>query len=254
MRRYEQFGWDYEHISPLTETETAWYLSFARRTGGPVLELACGTARLLTAIARAGYEVEGIDLSPAMLDIARERISGLPPNVTSRIRLHNLDMTDFELESRFGLIIIADNSFSELKTAEQQLSCLKYVYRHLKQDGRFLVTVRRLEPANFPNGKRVLDWSEPVRHPVTNNLVQRRGEMKLVENGKRVKGTFFYKTTGGNGSETVEVYHFEAPVMSKEDYTNLFSKAGFRSNVYADYREKADDGQSSILCFVCEMN
>ena len=37
LRRYEQFGWDYEHISPLTEKEIAWYLNFARRTGGQVI-------------------------------------------------------------------------------------------------------------------------------------------------------------------------------------------------------------------------
>ena len=122
----------------------------------------------------------------------------------------------------------------------------------LNQAGRLLVTVRRLEPASFSNGKRVLDWSEPVRHPVTNNLVQRRGEMKLVENGKRIKGAFFYKTTHGDGSETVEEYHFETPVMSKEDYINLFSQAGFHSEVCADYEEKVDDGQSLILCFVCK--
>ena len=55
-----------------------------------------------------------------------------------------------------------------------------------------------------------------------------------------------------DGSETVEEYPFEAPVMTKEDYINLFSQAGFHSDVYADYEEKADDGQSPILCFVCE--
>ena len=116
LERYERFGWDYEYISPLTDNEIAWYLKFAGRTGGPILELACGTGRLLVAIAEAGFEAEGIDLSSCMLNIATKRISGLSPEVASRIRLHRMDMTTFELDRRFGLVIIADNSFSELKT------------------------------------------------------------------------------------------------------------------------------------------
>lgn len=252
LKRYELFGWDYEHISQLTDKEITWYLNFAQRTGGPVLELACGTARLLVTIAQAGFAIEGIDLSSGMLKIARERISKLSPEVASRIRLHNMDMTSFELDRTFCLIMMADNSFSELKTREQQLSCLKSVHRHLQSDGRFLVTVRRFEPSNFLNSRRVFGWSKPLYHPVTHEMVKRRGEMKLVENGKRLQSIFFYKTIHRDGSESVEECPFEAPVMSKKDYISLFSQAGFHSNVYVGYQEQSDDGKNPILCFVCD--
>ncbi len=55
LKRYELFGWDYEHHSPLSKREVAWYKRFAHRIGGPVLELACGTGRLLILIAKEGY-------------------------------------------------------------------------------------------------------------------------------------------------------------------------------------------------------
>lgn len=251
-KRYEQFGWDYEQANPITEKEIAWYLNFAKKTGGPVLELACGTGRLLTAIAQAGFDVEGIDLSSGMLKIASKHISQLPSEAASHIRLHNINMVDFELDSKFSLIVIADNSFSELKTGEQQISCLRCVQRHLQPGGKLLVTVRRFEPSSFSNGRRMLDWSEPFYHPVTHETVQRRGEMTLVENEKKVKGTFFYKTTHRDGSETVEEYPFESPVMYKEDYIALFSEAGFYANVYAGYEEQPDDGKNPILCFACD--
>ena len=51
LKRYELFGWDYPIQAPLSDEEVAWYLKFARETGGPVLELACGTGRLLCRLA-----------------------------------------------------------------------------------------------------------------------------------------------------------------------------------------------------------
>lgn len=252
LERYEQFGWDYEHLNPLMDEETLWYLSYVRETGGPVLELACGSGRLLEQIALAGFEVEGVDLSGKMLKLAEERLSRLPVETASRIQLHNLDMTDFAIGRHYSLIIIADNSFVELKTKEMQLSCLKCVHRHLKQDGRFLMAVRRFDPAAFQDNRRVLDWSEPVLDRASGDMTARRGEFTLADDGKHVQGTLYYKTVRKDGSEQVVELAYEAPVMTKEDYLALLSEAGFRAEVYAGYRKQADDGKNPLLCFVCE--
>ena len=45
----------------------------AARSGSPILELACGTGRVLLPLARQGYQVTGVDLSAAMLDVARRK-------------------------------------------------------------------------------------------------------------------------------------------------------------------------------------
>src|SRR5215204_5377235 len=51
----------------------AFYRDLARRTGGPILELACGTGRLTVPLASDGHEVVGLDASPAMLRAARDK-------------------------------------------------------------------------------------------------------------------------------------------------------------------------------------
>jgi len=251
LKRYELFGWDYEYINPLTEKEIAWYVEYAQRVGGPVLELACGTGRLLTAIAEAGYEAEGIDLSSSMIRTANERISRLSNEIASRIVLHHADITDFKLGRRFGLVIIADNSFRELGTREKQISCLGCVYRHLRSEGKLMVTVRRFESSQFTDGKRVSDWSEPIHHPVTHDLVKRKVETGLIENGKRTRSVYSYITTHKDGNETMEECISEAIVMLTEDYVSLFAEAGFSSNVFVDYEERVADGESPVICFVC---
>jgi len=115
LERYELFGWDYDHFNPLAEREVAWYQQFAEKSGGPVLELACGTGRLLARLAGAGLEVTGQDLSEAMLAQARRRVEALPADIRGRVRLEKADMCNFDLGRTFAMAMIADNSFRELE-------------------------------------------------------------------------------------------------------------------------------------------
>src|SRR5262245_17396946 len=79
-----------------------FYLALARETGGPVLELGCGTGRALLPIARDGIACVGLDNSPAMLDVLRAKAP--PPN----LRLVLAPMQDFDLgDDRFRLIFSA---------------------------------------------------------------------------------------------------------------------------------------------------
>ena len=152
LRRYDLFGWDYEFFNPLTNQETAWYLKWAKRTGDPILELASGTGRLLLELAKVGYDIDGIDLSETMLGVARDRIAAQPLNVQIRIRLRRMDMSSFALDYEYGLIVIADNSSRELKETGRQQSCLQCVHRHLRSDGKFLMTERRLDISHLFDG------------------------------------------------------------------------------------------------------
>jgi SAM-dependent methyltransferase len=144
--RYELFGWDYPLISPLAERAVAWYLRFAKQTGGPVLELACGTGRLLARLAAEGFAATGLDLSDKMLALARQQIDALPPKDRNRVQLVRANMKDFSFHGEFGLICLADNSFRVLLAREDQLACLARVRQHLRFEASspatFLMTER----------------------------------------------------------------------------------------------------------------
>jgi SAM-dependent methyltransferase len=113
-----------------------FYLDLARETGGPVLEIGCGTGRVLLPIARAGFECVGLDASPAMLDVLRAKAP--PPS----LRLVAAPMQDFDLGSeRFRLVFSAFRPFQHLYSVEDQLACLACVRRVLAPDGRFAFDV-----------------------------------------------------------------------------------------------------------------
>src|SRR5207253_2040420 len=67
--------YDWEHDRYLADVEV--HLAFAARFGGPVLELACGSGRLLAPLAQAGFRATGVDSSSAMLERARQRLDAL---------------------------------------------------------------------------------------------------------------------------------------------------------------------------------
>jgi SAM-dependent methyltransferase len=114
------------------------YLELANRFGSPILELACGTGRITLLLAEAGYEITGIELSPEMLEIAQGKLKQLPEDVYSRVSLYHGDVTNFQLDKKFAMIIIPW-SFKFLLTTDDQLACLRQVRNHLTDDGVFIL-------------------------------------------------------------------------------------------------------------------
>jgi SAM-dependent methyltransferase len=116
--------------------DVAFYVALARQAAEQshaVLELGCGTGRVTIPIAQAGVEAVGLDNARAMLDVARRKAAAA--GVT--VRWVTADMASFQLEQRFGLVIIPFRSFLHLLTEADQLACLRRIYEHLLPGGRF---------------------------------------------------------------------------------------------------------------------
>ncbi len=140
-----------------------FYVSLAREADGPVLEVACGTGRILLACMQAGVDIEGVDLFEPMLRRLREKAAalGLSP------RLHQADMRDFSLSRRFSLVMIPFNAFIHNLTQEAQISCLLCCRKHLVAGGRLVFDTffPSLEIVGAAPGTRVLEGELP--HPET---------------------------------------------------------------------------------------
>jgi SAM-dependent methyltransferase len=118
-----------------------FYLELARRQGGPVLELAAGTGRVLVPLATAGFEVVGVDISQPMLDIAAARLDQLGPQVRDRARLVCAAMQDFESEDRFDLALIPARAFQHLIDPADQRATLQRIRARLNAGGRLAINL-----------------------------------------------------------------------------------------------------------------
>jgi SAM-dependent methyltransferase len=110
-----------------------FYVDLARQQGGAVLELACGTGQLTIPIALDGLPTVGLDVSDAMLNVARARAAATDASVA----FVRGDMRDFAFRQKFSLIFGARNSLLHLLSREDLLAALIAVRRHLAADGVF---------------------------------------------------------------------------------------------------------------------
>jgi SAM-dependent methyltransferase len=114
----------------------AFYTALARETGGPILELACGTGRVSIPIARMGFAVTGLDIVPGMLDLARRKSIGLP------VRWIEGDARTFGLGEQFRLVFLTGNAFQAFLRLTDQEAMLERVSAHLSEDGLFAFETR----------------------------------------------------------------------------------------------------------------
>ena len=143
------------------ESETVAFL--ARLAGGrDALEFAVGTGRIALPLARAGVRVDGIELSPDMVDRMREKPGGNAIQVTTG------DMSRATTGRRYGLVYLVYNTIGNLLTQGDQVRCFQNAARHLGPGGAFVIECRvptaparpghqYVDPAHIAAGQVVLD-------------------------------------------------------------------------------------------------
>jgi SAM-dependent methyltransferase len=151
---YDELQKDYLADIPL-------WLEYAEKCGSPILELACGTGRILLPLAQAGFKVTGVDISEKMLAKAEEKIEKEERDVEKRITLIKGDMREFDLKVKFDLVLIIFNSFQHLLTKEDHDRCLGCIYKHLNPDGKLIITVFNPDLSR-PQGILRKEGDEPI--------------------------------------------------------------------------------------------
>lgn len=142
MKEYDQSGaafYDYHYTG--LEGDVEFYVAEAVASGSPVLEIGCGTGRILIPVAEAGITMIGLDHTPAMLAVARRKIAQTSPETQRRIELVEGDMREFALPQRFRLIMIPYRAFLHLLTPADQRRALCCIREHLAEDGRLIFNV-----------------------------------------------------------------------------------------------------------------
>lgn len=134
---------EYYDATPLyaNRADIGFYLACAAEAGGKVLELGCGTGRVLIPTAAAGHSTVGLDLSPDMLARCREKLRAQPPAVQARVKLVEGSMTSFELGEAFSLVTLPFRGFQHLLTVDDQLACLGCIRRHLGPGDRVVFDI-----------------------------------------------------------------------------------------------------------------
>jgi SAM-dependent methyltransferase len=233
----------YDHVVAYRDRpDVGFFVEAARDAGSPVLEIGCGTGRVLIPIARAGVDIVGLDASASMLSVCRERLGDEPEAVRRRVELVEGDMRAFDLGRRFTLATIPFRPFQHLVSVEDQLSCLESIHRHLVPGGRLILDL--FNPSidylanrplgleipeegafSMPDGRHVSRSFRIVSHDRTNQV----NEVELI-----------YYVTHPGGREERLVHAFPMRYLFRFEAEHLLVRSGFEiEHLFAGYDRSA---------------
>lgn len=149
-----------------------------------LLEPMVGTAEVACLLAERGFNVTGVDISAAMLDVARQRGRRLLPDVAERITLVQADVVDMDLAAgHFDFAYVGNGSFNLLPGAQARLAALRAIRRALRPGGRLalelfgtVTTAGRSEPRTHaplrpvPDGTSISKTSTVTRDPLAQTI------------------------------------------------------------------------------------
>lgn len=243
--------YDLEH-DQFTE-DIAFYLQLAEVVGDPILELGCGTGRVLAPLAEAGWRVTGIDRSGPMLDKAR--IASRNLELGTEPTLVHGEMRDAHLApgGPFGLVIVSLNGLMHAATQEEQRNVLCAANRAL--DPRGMVVVDALNPspdllASF-DGRVTHDgsWHQP-----DGGVVDRFSARTVNVAEQHIETDLWYDITKATGELRRVRTRFPMRYVTRAELELLLELTGFVEwQVYGSYELDPYDATSDRLLVTAEV-
>ncbi len=233
----------------------AFYLDLARRAGGPVLELGCGTGRILIPVARAGCCVTGLEISENMLARCRAKLAREPGEVRDRVRLVCTTMTEFSLDEQFSLVTAPFRGFQHLLSIAEQLSCLRCVHRHLAPGGTFVLDVFHTIPAATFDSKWMEEKEDTPETPLPDGRRFRRTvRIAAFHRARQMNEVeFVFYLTHPNGRKERIVERFALRYFFRYELEHLLARCGFRVKaLYGNFDRSAFTDESPEMIFAAE--
>lgn len=249
MADFDRFARFYDLDYEAFQEDVTLYLGLAERTGGPLLELGCGTGRLLLPLARAGYHVTGVDLSPRMLEIAQAKVG--MAEVGERVTLVQADMRHVDLPQQYRLAFIAINSFMHLTTLEDQLEALRAWRKLLLPGGLLIIDVDNPDPRHLLEADGRLDLHGRWFDPTSGATVLKHMSRTLDAARQLQHVLFIYDEVLPDGQMRRTLAPFQARYLYRFEGELLLDKAGYRpEQVYGSYDLDPYGSDSDRMIFV----
>ena len=235
----------YYDLNPEPPVDIPFYRALVPSPQASVLELGCGTGRVLIPFARSCGFIHGIDSSQAMLQICREKLG---ESENARITLG--DICDFDLGRRFDLIIAPYRVLQNLETDAQLDGLFRCVRAHLSATGTCVLNVFRpkWQAREWLRDGETFNWE--VR--IEGGRVTCHDRRRRVDVERRILyPELIWRRYRGDA--LVEEGSLQIPMRCypPEDFTTLITSHGFRIvNRWGGYAGEAyGDGPELVVQF-----
>ena len=239
--------YDLEHDA--FDADVDLYVNLATAVGDPILELGCGTGRLLEPLLAAGFRVTGLDSSRAMLDRAAARIGA---NDRATLHLGSMQAADTAPGGPFGMVLCPLNGLLHLETQAAQRKALAAAWRALDPRGQLVIDV--MNPT--PEARREL--TAGVQHEGSWTLddgraVDKFSARRLDSATQRLDTTIWYDLCGPDGEMMRTRTAFPLRYLHQSELELLLELTGFVDvQIYGGYELEPFTEQSERLIVTAE--
>jgi SAM-dependent methyltransferase len=227
------------------QEDLPFWQGLVAQSGDPLLELGCGTGRVLIPLLQAGQHALGLERDRAMLRILQERagkLEGVQP------QLIQADMCRFHLAMRFPLIILPCNTLSTLSEIER-LACLGCVHQHLQPNGLFVFSIPNPQLLRSLPARSEAQLEDEFILPETGNPLQVSSSWHKTKRSLTITWTYDQLLPDGRVERSIlETVHQLATV---EKYLDEISSTGMRvMGLVGDYdRSEYRQDSPSLIVF-----
>jgi SAM-dependent methyltransferase len=251
MTPFDEWAGLYDWATAWKQEDIPFYIEEARSSGGPVLELGCGTGRVAIPIARAGIEIVGLDSSTEMLRVARRKARGLGP-LPGKLTWVQRDMHRFSLKRRFALVIIPFRGFLSLLNVEEQRRCLEAVKAHLAPDGKLVFDAFVPDLDMLTDDGSTLFHFRDVPHPDTGHRLVIWHQNRFDNHSQVNNARTIMEDVDQTGEVVRRVYRdFQIRYVHRYEAQHLLELSGFRIlDIFGDFDRQPFDEASTEMVWV----
>ena len=243
-RFYDQDYRNYREDIPLI-------LELAAAAGGPVLELGCGTGRLLAPLAAAGLQSTGVDISPALLALAQSKLRA--QKLEERVSLVKADLGRFALEARYQFAFCTSNTLMHLASQSRQLQTLENVYAHLLPGARLLIDLFNPDVVDLVDVDGVRELADEWTDPHSGRQVLKWSIRSVDWASQLQQTTFIYEEIGADGTSAETVCPFLLRFLWQSEAKLLLERAGFQIDaIWGDFDRSVYQAHSPRLILIAQ--
>lgn len=251
-KQYEYHGliassWDLLRGDTSSFPDRHFFRKIIQDNGQPALDVGCGTGRLLLEYLADGFDVDGVDVSPEMLEICRQKAEKL--SLAPKLYAQPMELLD--LPRQYATIIVTSSSFQLVTDQAKAFQALRRFHHHLKTKGLLVMSIMEVsedvsedwvlvgEKPRPEDGLMVRRW-EQARYDPADQLKHTENRYELIEDSQVIYSELHQRSP-------------ELRVYSLDQISDLLKEAGFKNvRAVSGFSHEPATTEDSVFCMFGE--
>lgn len=227
-----------------------FYSELAGEYGDPILDIGCGTGRVMLHLAAEGHRTAGLDVSPAMLERGRRKLAGRA-DLRDFAQFYEGSALDYPLPDQYPLILIPYNGFMHFHTTEAQIAALRHLSQHLAGGGVIVLDLPNAGERFATLDDGALTFERSFTEPESGHLIMQHSISALDRAAQLQYITWIYDEIGPDSVVRRTVAPLTLRYVFPAELDLLLQVCGLRRIArYGDYDRSPFEGECPRLIVV----